>query len=95
MTTVIYTSVAKGYGFRVLVLKGCFLLLSWHCNPTSILSYCHTFSTLMGRFGADDNYVIKKDYCYVICFYFVCWRMVQTMDPNRGARLEEMSRFPS
>jgi hypothetical protein len=62
-----------------------------------LLSYCIVihFSTLMGRFNADDNYVIKKvqkirDYCYVLCFFFLCggewckrWSQTRAQDYKR------------
>jgi len=54
----------------------------------------------MGRFGVDDKYVIKKvqkirNYCYVLCFFYVWWKMVRTREPNMDARLQETLRFPS
>jgi hypothetical protein len=94
MTTMIYTKVAKGYGFKVLVWKGCCCCLSIVIQLLSYHIVIH-WSTLMGRFGVDVNYVIKKvqkikDYCYFLCYIYV-WRMVRKMEPDRGTRLQEMS----
>ncbi len=65
-----------------------------------LLSYCIVihWSTIMGRFNADDNYVIKKvqqirDYCMFFIFFSMWWRMVQTMELDMGARLEETLGF--
>jgi hypothetical protein len=67
-----------------------------------LLSYCIViyWSTLMGRFSANDNHAIKKvqrirDYCYFIYLFLMWWRMVRMMELDRDAILQEMSGFPS
>jgi hypothetical protein len=55
---------------------------------------------MMGRFSANDNYVLRRSErlglsVMFFVLFFVWWRMVQIMELDNGARLQKVSGIPS
>jgi hypothetical protein len=93
--------VTKKKEFRVFVWRGCFLSLSWHWKPPSILSSCYAqYYSLWGSFTLMISILLRKSESLGIevmffVFSYVWWKMVWVMELDSGARLQEASNFPS